>query len=206
MPSVFALKEQLTLNNSSKFTTMTVYSEKHSIVNYLKELSIVVLGVTIALVLGNMNENRKAGVKKKKAISLMLQELKDHQHTFKVAMAYQDTLLNDYEDSLVHQENYDVTLPKLSLNTSAYTFMIYNDIFNDLHFKKATYIMSYYSDLKDLLDLETNLMKAISNNAVNADDPKSIDLIVFWVSQIYAFEEEQLWMNNHLQTELKKGN
>jgi hypothetical protein len=64
--------------------------------------------------------------------------------------------------------------------------------------------MGYYSDLKDLLDLETNLMEAISNNAVNPDDPKSIDLIVFWVSQIYAFEEEQLWMNKHLQAELEK--
>ena len=75
-----------------------------------------------------------------------------------------------------------------------------------LYFTKSLchHLAEAFLFFRTLPDIETNLMEAISNNAVNPDNPKSTGLIVFWVSQIYAFEEEQLWMNNHLQAELEK--
>jgi len=177
---------------------------KKKISYFFTELAIVVLGVTIALVFGNINEQRKANIKTEKSIALMLSELKDHEAVLKRVMMYQDTAFKAMDDSLIYDKDYDLQLPKISLNTGAYLFMVNNQVFENIDFNKASEIMVYYTDLRDLSDLEKNLWEAVSENVKYPDKKETMTTIMYWVMQLYSFEQDLLRMNKKLQEELRE--
>ena len=171
---------------------------------YFIELSIVVLGVTIAFVLGNISQNLKSNFKTKRSLNLVLKEVENHEVNLNEITVSQSKILIMYEDSTIFSDTANISIQKMKLSNSAFNFIIYNDVFEDIEFKKATAITEYYSNLEVVKTLEANLFNSLSNLVVHSDS-SNLEELVFWVSQLQPAELEMKQLNKELQITLSKN-
>lgn len=148
---------------------------------YLKEISIVILGILIAFWISNVGMQYKEHTTQKQILTTILNELKENSKSIEVTMGSLDTLRRNFtiikSDTRVHGEmTLSINYSGLDMKGIGYETAKYTGILKDIDYKLVSKIVENYESQNSLKELEKYmrdelfvLIKNKIGNKVNVD-------------------------------------
>jgi hypothetical protein len=157
---------------------------------YIKQLSMVILGILIAFWIGNIGMHYQERATQKQVLLTILNELKDNNENVKATLRNLDTLdsvftriknKNNYSDTATVTINYiGISVKSIGYETAKYT-----GILKDVNYQLVSKIVDNYetqNSLKDLEKLMTNELFALFKTKIGEGD--NLDYLILQVSNL----------------------
>ncbi len=152
---------------------------------YLKHLSIVILGIVIAFWISNIGVRIKERATQKQVLITIMNEVKDNNENIKVTILNLDTLRTTF--TRVNSKNaisgpLSINYQNLSVNNIGYETAKYTGILKDLNYKLVSKIVANYESQKWIKELD----KSISDDLLllfknKTDKHPDFDYLLFQV-------------------------
>ncbi|MCF8349090.1 MAG: hypothetical protein K9G61_09795 [Bacteroidales bacterium] len=180
----------------------------HGFKGYLKELSIVILGILIAFWLSNLGNKYHERKAQAKVLHTILNELKENNANIKTTIASLDTLFLIFSrksKSDIFTDDINISYIGLSFRSVGYETAKYRGVLNDLDYELTSQIVENYEFQFSLENSEQlivdELFKLIRNRTTKANE---IDYLLLHISQLINrlnnFDENQKHLINELTT------
>lgn len=177
---------------------------------YLKQLSIVILGILIAFWLSNIGSNHKERVAQKQVLLTILNELKDNNVNIKATIRSLDTLRMTYtsiQNKTILSDSVTINYMGLSLKSTGYETAKFTGILKDVNYKLSSEIVENYESQNSLEETEKlmidELLILIKNKTDKGDD---IDYLLLHIknlmSHLESFEVGQKQLIENLMVSL----
>ena len=163
---------------------------------YLIELSVIVVGVTIALVFENLNARWISNQKLETTISALQSEIDGHKITLEECIRNQEIILTNYHDQ---HDSSSATFSKLVLPTSCKDLFVSNNSIELIEITKAQAILDYYERIESLLEIEVHMIEAFDDFILK----RECKLFYFWMKQLTEMEKEMLLQNESVKKALE---
>lgn len=161
---------------------------------YLIELSIIILGVTIALIFENANESWQNAEKLEISINTIKQELVSHELAFTTSLDSQYKIINAAKTD----SSFSISVSKLVLSDAAYQLILNNNSLEFMDHEKSSAILDYYCRTRALESIEKNMFDAYSHYLLSGES----NVLLHWMVSLTAIEQELLIANKKLQEKL----
>lgn len=170
---------------------------KHTILEYIIQVVIVVFGVFLGMMLNEWNSDRKANNDQKFALRQILKEVQEHEKKLSLVIPYHKTITQVVDSMRTNTDERILTKPFLTngswsqipkwkgtkvfpLHTSAYETAKFSNIFANMDGKLLGHISAYYENIELYNEYGNHLTSKIFNTSA---ETKLID-ILFVVSVI----------------------
>lgn len=144
---------------------------------YLKQLSIVILGILIAFWISNIGANSKERTTQKQVLLTILNELKDNNDNIKTTICSLDTIQMTYTN--IRDKNtlsgvVKISYSGLQLKNIGYETSKFTGILKDVNYKLTSKIVDNYESQNSLKETEKvvvdELLVLIKNKTYKGDD------------------------------------
>ncbi len=175
---------------------------------YVKELSIVILGILIAFWINNLWMRHEEHSTKKQVLTVILNELNDNKQETKAALDNLNQLLGNFEkiQKLVSTSgSYDISIKYTGSNLKSigYETAKYTGILKDINHKLMSEIVEYYEVQKGTKDLETSVRDEIFI-FFKSNTPNYVDYLMLKTSNLIENLQYLEAIQNQLSEELTK--
>ncbi len=178
---------------------------------YLKQLSIVILGILIAFWVSNIGSNYKERSTQKQVLQTILNELKDNNKNIKTTILSLDTLRTTYtkiQSNPILSDSVTINYSGLSLKNIGYETAKYTGILKDINYDLTSKIVHNYESQNILIDTEKlmidELLVLIKNKTIQGND---IDYLLLHIRNLAKhlenFDANQKQLIEDLRTYLK---
>ncbi|OFX19131.1 MAG: hypothetical protein A2041_15275 [Bacteroidetes bacterium GWA2_31_9b] len=166
---------------------------------YLKQLSIVILGILIAFWISNISMHYKEIATQKQVLLTILYELKENNENIKATMQSLDSLHQTFS-KIKNMNNFSgivtISYAGMSVKNIGYETAKYTGILKDVDYKLVSKIVENYesqNSLKELEQLMSDEMFVLIKNKIGESD--NVDYILVQISNIMnnleGLDEEQ---------------
>lgn len=163
---------------------------------YLIELSVIVVGVTIALIFENLNARWISNQKLETTIGALKSEIEGHKVTLQACIQNQELILTKYYDQ--HDSN-AANFSKLVLPTSCKDLFVSNNSIELIEITKAQAILDYYERIESLKEIEVHMIEAFDDFILK----RECKLFYFWMKQLTEMEKDMLVQNESVKKALE---
>jgi len=178
---------------------------------YLKQLSIVILGILIAFWVSNIGSNYKEHAIQKQVLQTILNELSDNNESIKATIQSLDTLRMTYtkiHSNSILSDSVTINYVGLSLKSIGYETAKYTGILKDENYKLTSKIVENYESQNSLIDTEKlvidELLVLIKNKTSQGGDIEYLLLqIKNLMKHLENFDAEQKQLIENLRVSLK---
>lgn len=178
---------------------------------YLKQLSIVILGILIAYWISNIGTHLKETATQKQVLLTILNEQQDNNKSLKTTLQSLDslrTIFTGIQNKSLESGMVAIKYSGLSLNSIGYETAKYTGVFKDLDYKLASKIVENYESQDALIKLEKmmsdELFELLRTKISNSDN---VDYFLMQVTNlinnINNFETGQKQLTEDLAAYLK---
>ncbi|MCG6189386.1 hypothetical protein [Maribellus maritimus] len=173
---------------------------------YIKELSIVIVGILIALWINNIWTRHEKHTTQKQVLTVIQNELNDNKQQTKITLDNLNQLLGNFEKIQKLAStlgSYDVSIKYTGSNLKSigYETAKYTGILKDIDYKLMSEIVEYYEIQKETKDLETSIRDEIFIFFKNTS-PKNIDYLILKISNLIENIKNLDAIQNQLSEEL----
>ena len=170
-----------------------------NIKEYLKQLSIVILGILIAFWVSNLGTFFKERATQHQVLQTVLDELKDNNDAIAATRHSLDTLRMIYTKIKNREQTsnvMDIKYLGLSLRNAAYETAKYTGIFKDVDYQLTSKIVENYESQNTLKETEKLMFEELLLSIKNKDiQSKNVDYILLQIvnllNNLHQFEAEQ---------------
>lgn len=178
---------------------------------YLKELSIVILGILIAFWVTNIGSNYKERATQRQVLITILNELKDNNENINTVKQSLDSLYMTYrkiQNQTKMSDSVRINYEGLSLKSIGYETAKYTGILKDVNYNLTSKIVENYESQNSLINNEKlvidELLLSIKNKISKHED---IDYLILQIRNLMTlienFDAEQKQLIENLSTSLK---
>lgn len=182
-----------------------------TLAEYLKQLSIVILGILIAFWLNNMGNSIQEKTVRREVLQTMLNEVNDNSRSTQNALQSLKNLHHVYSKVASEETGGDtlkVSYSGLITTNVGYETASFKGILKDVDYKLTSGIVSYYNTLMALKEAEkemvTELMEVIKNKTQQKSDLDYLLLLINNLTKrLEGFTKEQTTLIQSLQEYLE---
>jgi len=186
---------------------------------YIKQLSIVILGILIAFWIGNIGTHYKERATQKQVLLTILNELNDNNEDIKATILNLDSLrttfisiqkakrLSDI-DAITDTVNFTINYNGISVKSIGYETAKYTGILKDVDYKLVSKIVENYesqNSLKELEKLMTDELFVLMKNKIG--EGSNVDYILLQIlnlkDNLESFDTKQKQLIGNLRVFLK---
>lgn len=182
-----------------------------NIKEYLKEISIVILGIIIAFWLTNLGSNYKDRATQKQVLLTILNEIKENCENAKTTEQSLDSLSRIYrkiKNKNIYSDSVTISYEGLKLRSIGYETAKYTGILKDVNYDLTSKIVENYESQNSLLSNEKLVIDELFLSIKNKmDKSDNIDYLLLQIGNLSTnleeFEVEQKKLIDILESSLK---
>jgi hypothetical protein len=182
-----------------------------NIKEYLKQLSIVILGILIAFWVSNLGVYFKERATQQQVLQTVLNELKDNNEAIAATRHSLDTLQMIYTKIKIREkvsEGLEIKYSGLSLKSAAYETAKYTGIFKDVDYTLTSKIVENYESQNSLKETEKLMFDELLLSIKNKDiQSKNVDYVLLQIlnliENLKQYEVEQKLLIDNLVKEVE---
>jgi hypothetical protein len=178
--------------------------------DYLKELSIVILGILIAFWLTNFGSNHKERATQKQVLLTILNELKENNENAEISKQSLDSLSMTYRKILnqsIYSDSVNISYEGLRLKSIGYETAKYTGILKDLNYDLTSKIVENYESQNSLISNEKLVIDELFTSIKNKMNNDNIEYLLLQIrnltTNLEEFEVEQKKLIEILKVTLK---